>query len=298
MSRLLLCLALCVVLGLLYLDFRPAAETPSEQPVAAARLRPALLTALAGAPQDGFPAGLPWAGLLQLSTGGATEGEPLPDPDPLAFMEKCLQRYDREVKAYTLVMEKRERVAGVLFPIEIVDCAFREQPFSVFMKWRAGARKAQAALYVQGQNKDQILIRPTGLLSFLIVERSLDSPDVKTSGRYGIHEFGLKKAMQRVVGPWRAARARHTLHVAYEGVYRVPETGDRTCYKLHRTGYEQPEEDGITDLVLYIDTETWLQTGSVLHGADGRLIAEYYFRDIRLNPTLPPNQFSRAALKP
>jgi hypothetical protein len=298
MTRLFLCLVLCFILGLLYVNFRPAAEAPSEQPAPAAVVRPAALTIVAAAPHAGFPAGLPWAGLLHLSTGGVTEGEPLPDPDPLAFLEKCLQRYNREVKGYSLIMQKQERVAGTLYPREIVYCAFQEQPFSVFMKWQAGARKAQAALYVQGANDDHILVRPAGLLSWLpIMERTLDSPDVKASGRYGIHEFGLKKATERVLGPWRAARAHHTLHVAYEGVYRVPETGDRCCYKLHRTRYEQPEDDGITDLVLYIDTETWLQTGSVLHGADGRLIAEYYFRDIRLNPTFSADQFTGAALK-
>ena len=102
--------------------------------------------------------------------------------------------------------------------------------------------------------------------------------------------------MQRVVYHWKKARDARALHVEYEGVHRVPELGDRTCYKLHRTRFAQPEDDGVTDLTLYIDTETLLQVGSVLKGPDGELVAQYFFRDIRLNPTFDPNQFTRAAL--
>jgi hypothetical protein len=298
MTRLLVCLALCLVFGLLYHAFHRPVEEPAEQPAPAEALRPAWLAVVAADPGAGL-AGLPWAGLVQLGAGGLAESEPLPDPDPVAFLEKCLRRYDREVKGYSLIMQKQERVAGTLKPKEVVEVHFREKPFSVFMKWLAGARKAQAALYVEGENDNQILVRPTGFAGFLVsvVKRPLDHPDVKASGRYGIEEFGLQKGTERTLGPWQAARARGQLHVAYEGVYRLAETGGRPCYKLHRTRYERPEDDGITDLVLYIDMETWLQTGSVLRGEGGRLIGEYYFRDIRLNPRFAPDQFTAAALK-
>jgi outer membrane lipoprotein-sorting protein len=66
---------------------------------------------------------------------------------------------------------------------------------------------------------------------------------------------------------------------------------------IQRTKYARPEDDGVTELIIYVDTETLLQVGTVLKGADGQLIAEYYFRDIRLNPQFRPNQFTRAALK-
>jgi hypothetical protein len=35
----------------------------------------------------------------------------------------------------------------------------------------------------------------------------------------------------------------------------------------------------------------------VARGPDGQIIGEYFFRDIRLNPDLPPDQFTREALK-
>jgi hypothetical protein len=300
MSRVLLCLALCLLFAVLYQQTRPPAEEQAGPAASAESFRPAWLGALAMVPEAGFPSGVPWAGLVELTPAGAAVSDPLPDPDPVAFLEKSLTRYDREVQSYSCTLQKQELVGGTLHKVEVVQAYFKERPFSVFMKWLViGSSQAKAALYVEGQNDNKLLVRPAGpVLSFFgVVKRSLDAPDVKQSGRYGIHEFGLKKAVERVLVDWYKAQKRQALHVAYEGVYRVKDAGNRLCYKLHRTRYEHPEADGITDLVLYIDVETWLQVGSILRGENGRLIGEYYFRDIRLNPTFTPDQFTQAALK-
>jgi hypothetical protein len=219
----------------------------------------------------------------------------LPGGEPVAFFEQCLAHYDRTVTGYTLVMRKQERIDGELQPLERIAVAFKEAPFSVFFKWLEGQRKALRALYVKGENRDRVLALPTIRIAG-VVARDLDSAEAKASGRYPISEFGLKKAMQRVHTNWKKARDAKALHVAYLGVHRLPEAGDRTCYKLHRTRFAAPEDGGVTDLTLYIDTENLLLVGSVLRGEGGQLIAQYFFRDIRLNPTFPPNQFTREAL--
>jgi hypothetical protein len=197
-------------------------------------------------------------------------------------------------------MRKRERVQGRLNPPEKIDVCFREHPFSVFMRWEQGASKAERCLYVAGQNQGKMLCRPAGVIARAlvgdVVQRDLDAPDVKDSGRFPITDFGLKRGMENTLFDWKAARRRGALHVEYLGIHEVQEIGDRPCYKLRRTRYERPEYDGITGLILYIDRETWLQVGSVLTNKDGALIGEYFFSDVRLNPPLPANQFERAAL--
>ncbi len=218
----------------------------------------------------------------------------LPTGDPFTFLEKCLQRYDREVKGYTLTLRKQERVGGELLPREEIKVAYRNDPPSVFFQWVTGARKALRVLWVQGQNEGRMLALPT--LKFLgVITRDLDSPDAKSSGRYTLDQFGLRKGMERVLNSWKRTRAAKTLSVEYLGVHRVPETGNRPCYKLH-AHYSRPEKDGVTDVILYVDKDTLLQAGTVLTGAKGQLIGEYFFRDIVLNATFPPDQFTRAAL--
>lgn len=237
----------------------------------------------------------------------ADNGKPLPSEaamerlartDPIAFLETCIRRYDRQVKGFTATLRKQERIDGKLERSEVIDVAFREDPFSVLMIWKEGARRASATLYVKGKNKDQILVRPAGLLSVAgIVMRDPNGSDAKKGGRYALTEFGIKIGTQRTLASWERARKDNNLHVEFLGEKRIKEAGDRPCWVLKRTHYKAPEEDGIDGLTMYIDKETWLQVGTVLKGAEGQLIGEYFFRDIKINPDFKPGTFTREALK-
>jgi hypothetical protein len=219
---------------------------------------------------------------------------------PIEFLEKCLQRYDKEVQGYDCVLQKHERIDGTLQPKEVTEIHFREQPFSVTMRWVQGARKADAVMYVTGENDNKLLARPSGALARRIVgevvTRDVDGSDAKASGRVTLNRFGMKNALTKTIKQWQAAHDRGALQVEYLGIQIVKELDDRPCYVFRRT-YDQ-EEDGVTQLTTYLDEETLLQTGSILKGKDGQLIATYFFRDIKLNPTFTPGQFQPAALKP
>jgi hypothetical protein len=226
------------------------------------------------------------------------EMERLAKNDPIAFLETCIHRYDREVKGYTTELVKQERIEGRLERREITDVFFREDPFSVLMRWKEGARKASATLYVKGENRDQLLVQPAGIFSAVgIVPRDPNGSDAKKSSRYSLPEFGIKIGMQRTLASWKRADKNHALRVEFLGVKRIQEVGGRPCWVLKRTDYAKPEEDGITGLTTYIDKENWLQVGTILKGQQNKLIGEYYFRDVKLNPDFPPDTFTRAALK-
>jgi hypothetical protein len=235
------------------------------------------------------------------------DGSPLPSPaalerlaqtDPVAFLATCIKRYDREVKAYHLTLQKQERIAGKLQRTEVTEVAFREKPFSVLMSWKEGARLAQRVLYIKGENNDKLLVKPAGLASLIgVVERDVDGADAKQSGRYPMTEFGIKVGMQRTLAAWEDARQQNALHIDYLGIKAIKELEDHPCYVFRRTRYKKPEDDGITDLTVYFDQENWLQTGSVLKGAERQLIGEYFFRTIQLNPEFKPDPFTREALR-
>jgi Protein of unknown function (DUF1571) len=224
-----------------------------------------------------------------------------PQTAPVAFLEESIQRYQRDVSGFTLTMQKQEFIGGQLQKKEIVKAAFRDEPHSVYMEWIEGARKAERVLYVEDENEGKMLARPTPLLRKLagdIVARDVDSADARSSGRLTMNEFGLKKAMLRTLTSWQAAASHGTLHIDYQGEQSPKETGGRPCYVLRRTQYAHPEADGVTELTIYVDKETLLQVGSIATGEGGKIIGEYYFRDIVLNPEFAPGQFTRAALKP
>jgi Protein of unknown function (DUF1571) len=269
MRRLLVCLPLCMLL---------APDGPRSAPVAD--------SAIAGVADDGNA--LPSEDRMRR----------LAETDPIAFLENCIKRCERDVKGYHCVLQKQERLDGKLQPSETIDVQFREDPFSVLMDWREGTRLVQRTLYVKGENKDRILVKPAGLLALAgVLERDPNSDDAKKTSRYPINEFGMKFGLERSLASWTAARKQNALHVELLGEFAVKEAGDRVCWALRRTRYQGPEEgDGVAEFTTYIDKETWLQVGSTLKAADGRLLGQYFFRDIELNPEFKPAVFTRETL--
>jgi hypothetical protein len=237
----------------------------------------------------------------------ADDGKPLPseaqmkglaETDPVAFLEACIRRYDREVKGYHCTLHKQERLEGKLQPSEVIDVDFREKPFSVLMGWREGARLAKKTLYVKGENNDKILVKPAGLLAIAgVVERDTNGEDARKGSRLPITNFGIEIGTIHTWESWKRALAQNALHVEYQGEMKVKEAGGRVCWKLHRTHFKTPEDvDGVTDLTIYVDKENWLQVGSTLKGAEGQLLGEYFFSDIELNPKFPVGTFTREAV--
>lgn len=240
------------------------------------------------------------------------EMEKLANYDPVKFMENCLRHYKRSVKGYTLTLDKQERINGKFQPQEIIAATFREEPFSVLLRWEKGARLADSVLYFEGENQDKVdgrlksmlVVHPSGVAGRLLktVKRDPDGKEAKQSGRYTVPEFGLEKGMLMTWNSWKKAAEDPEgakLHVEYLGVVNLEDAGNRPCYKFRRTQYAHPEEEGITELTVYVDKETLLQIGSELRGdfkGEKQWIGKYYFRDIRLNPDLKDEMFKPDAL--
>jgi hypothetical protein len=297
---------------LLLLLYLPICLTvaPSQRPPATEQTSPGeveervpskLLTLFAGSPGSAFPAPPPWLGLYFLSQRDDTI--PLPDAaglerlareNPIAFLEACIRRYQRTVHGYHCALDMQEYLDGSLHDPVKVEVCFREKPFSVFMNWLEGGGRVARALYVKGENDDKVRFR-TRVLG-LVMSRDPEGREARQTGRYTIKEFGIKKGMDRTLDSWHEAARHDALHITYLGEQRIAEVGDRPCYVLKRAPYAHPEEDGILELTIYIDKETWLQVGSVLRGEGSRLVGEYYFRDVELNPDFGPDQFTESVL--
>lgn len=267
---------------------RPAAP-PEEEPAAVeSHVAPTRLS-----PPAGTKRGLDSAAMEKLAR-----------TDPVAFINACVERHDREVRGYRVTLSKRERVGGKLYPpenrpTEVVRCSFREKPFSVRMDWKRGERLARKTLFVQGENDGKLLAVPTSWRTWFvsIARRDPTSEDARGSSRYPITEFGIGIGMRRTQSAWQRAKKNGQLHVLFNGEKRPKELDGQPCWELKRVRYARPEEDGIVEATLYFDTRTWLQVGSILKDENDRLIAAYYFTDLELNPEFPADTFTEAGLK-
>jgi len=63
-------------------------------------------------------------------------------------------------------------------------------------------------------------------------------------------------------GQWHACGPQANVSL---GEQKVAQAGNRSCYVLRRH-YTEPENDGVMELTLYIDKQTWLQVGSIVEG--------------------------------
>ena len=237
------------------------------------------------------------------------DGQSLPDEaafaqlakdDPVLFLVACLRRHNREIERYSGVLVKQERIKDKLKDTEVIDFWFREKPYSVLMKWQSGAkllRDASSTLYVENENNGKVLIVPNVFKKMgKYVERDPESDEVKGASRYPIREFSIRQGTERTWLAWKAAQEKGILFVEYLGIQAIPELGDRSCYVLKRT-CNPTEEDGISTVEIMVDTQTWLQLGSVLRKSDGDLIGRYFFTQLKQNPEFSADQFSIEALR-
>jgi hypothetical protein len=229
-----------------------------------------------------------------------TQLEEFARTDPIAFLKACVLRYQREVTGYQAVLIKQERLNGKLHPAETVNVWFRDDPYSVLLRWQSEcAGRADRALYVRGANDDKTLGRPKNRAARMlvgdVVARDPDGPDARAAGRYSLREFGIRKGTERTLAAWQTAQKRGDLRVEYLGIQPIAQCDNRRCYVLRRT-CDPPEEEGIVTVEIAIDVETWLQVGNVLTAAGDQKVASYHFRDIVLNPVFAADQFDRMAL--
>lgn len=241
--------------------------------------------------------------------------------DALRFLNIAAKRYKIAkpegnkpvMTGYTATFVKQERMGGVLHPPETIRVDFREEPYSVLMDWKLGARGlADGTLYVVGERDGKLLARSKVFGKTIEVGPRDSGP--RANSRYSIEDFGFYLSTRRAVRVWNAAAAIGCLEWEYVGTRAVPETGDRECHIIRRravvdeidpfaNGEANPKitdanrADAARTITLYFDSKTWLQVGSVLHRADGELAGSYFFRDVVLNPTWTAGAFTPKALK-
>jgi Protein of unknown function (DUF1571) len=230
--------------------------------------------------------------------------------DALATLRASLQRYKQDVRGYRCVMLKHERIGGRLGPTEQIRIAFRDDPFAVKMIWDKGAGLASSTLYVEGENDGQLLAR-----SFVgVVPSDPEGALARKSARYSIRDFGIARGAERTLRVWQRAADNGRLKLEYLGIQPLAECGNRNCYFIRRTcepdevdnfAMRDPGErsatesprDAIRHVTIMIDVETWQHIGSDLRTPDGSLLANYYFRDLEVNPTFTREEFLASALK-
>ncbi len=211
--------------------------------------------------------------------------------DHVALLTHCLENYARSYRDYTCKLTKHERIRGSLprQPQEIA-VKFRQEPFSVAMKWLRNAPIGDRVLYVEGKHNNRMLVRPKGLLVLLTggpVWRKPDGPDAMKNTLRPVTLFGFQRGMRELVKVYRQAREAGDCKEAFAG---YAEVAGRNALVLER--YLPAKGDyPAWKTVVYVDPEYLVPICIEGFDWDNKLSSRYVYSDLRFNVGLTDDDF-------
>lgn len=225
--------------------------------------------------------------------------------DVLQRAEAAYQRMSSEIRDYTCILTKRERIDGRLHGPESIYLKVRhqhsgglegEQPFSVYLRFlRPATVRDREVLYVQGRHQNRMIVRNGGtVLPFITTSVPLDSAAALQESRYPITEIGVKTLTRRLleVGREKLGDENCEVHVVpgarlngrYCTMIQVSHRERRADQDFH---YVRVFIDDQLELPVYYVAYDWPRTGE----SASVLLEEYSYTDIQLNVGLTDQDF-------
>lgn len=194
--------------------------------------------------------------------------------------------------SYTAIMEMQEEVDGRLRPLDLIQIKIRRQPFSVYMRWN---ESEQEALFVDGQNDNRLLVKPTKGLAALKRLWRLDpnSRMAKQSCRYPITDSGIEKLVSRIQD-FYSAREDWASVVTCSVSDAIVAKNPVTAYEIrYRNVDVSPDYEGSrfcfdksTELLIAVENYGWSDA------QEPRLIERYVYHTIKQDTQLQDYDFS------
>lgn len=128
---------------------------------------------------------------------------------PLKIADRCLQQMRTDIRDYTCLLVKQERVNGRLRDREFIFAKVRHErsvdgevvePFSLYLKFLKPERvTGREVLYVADENENKILVRKGGpRFASLTTRVDPNSIFAMSGNRYPVTEFGVLRLMERL----------------------------------------------------------------------------------------------------
>ncbi|MCC7086276.1 MAG: DUF1571 domain-containing protein [Pirellulales bacterium] len=120
----------------------------------------------------------------------------------LEFARRVQANIQEQIRDYTAVVLKQERILGKLGPLEVCFVKIRERPFSAYMKFLAPqGLKGQEALYVAGANDGKMFAHAGSGIRALVgtVQIPPTGPIAMLGQRYPMTELGIANLTRRLI---------------------------------------------------------------------------------------------------
>ncbi len=225
-------------------------------------------------------AALALAGCLAFPVEAAEDPEKL-----LAGMEAAYAM----VSDYTARFERQERVGGELRPREEILLKF-QRPRRIYLKWLSGPSRGREAILAERDRGDKVAIHEPGVLSgFFTLLLDPDHPRVMRESRHPITDVGIGRLIELIGDNARRALARGELLLLDRG---AGEEEGRGVRRVEAVLPKDPKKGYYCyRLLLSVDAERGLPVRVLIYDWDDRLVGDYSYRELRLNPGLSAEEF-------
>jgi hypothetical protein len=205
--------------------------------------------------------------------------------DPAGLLADALDRYDRQVRDYAGVFTRQEVHNGKLQPLMACRFQFRQEPFSVAMQVTEGAGRADRMVFVEGRNDGKMLVHPTGLAGKLMPCVAIDpeGEQARQNTSRTIKDFGLRNAMERLLGRYRDSRRQGQLRTECLGIHDL---GGQRVLVLKAT-------DRLGEVLTELDVDRLVPLRIRAYDPAGKPVGLFVFTGLQFNQGLGDEAFSK-----
>ena len=228
--------------------------------------------------------------------------------EAIAIARETLEYIREQVKDYTCIMVKRERINGKLLDHEFMNCKIRHarkdgsqsKPFSVYLNFRKPESVAgREVIYVEGHNNDKLIAHEGGFKGRFIptVYLTPTSALAMRNCKYPITEIGIEKLTAMLIEKGERDRKAGPCKVR---ILRGAKVKSRVCTCIEvRHDDRRPEYDFhlariFLDNELKVPIRYEAYDWPTTKGEKPPLLEEYTYMKMKLNVGLTDKDFSES----
>ena len=206
----------------------------------------------------------------------------------LRMAHAALNQIRANIKDYSAVMVKRERVGGKLNDQEFMYIKVRHEPFSVYMYFLGPEKiRGQEALYVEGKNNGNLLGHGVGIRKIAGTVPLQPTGALAMAGqRYPITEIGMLNLTKRLVEVAEEDKKFGECEVKF---YQGAKINKRSATCIQVTHPVPRKNFRFNKALVFVDDELnipvryesydWPET----QGGPPQLLEEYTYTDVKIN---------------
>jgi hypothetical protein len=205
----------------------------------------------------------------------------------------------QEVKDYTAIFTKTELVKGRKV-VQEMDMKFRTKPFSVYFRYRTGPERERQAIYVEGKNGNNLVVKEVGIKALAgTLSFKPDHPTVMAENRYPVTNVGIGNILEKSLKVWERESRLENAEIDLK-FFPNAKLKEIPCEAVQLT-YPQPRREYEFSLTrVYFDKESKLPIRAERFGWPQRpgdkppLVEDYVYTKLKINQRLTDADFDPA----